>query len=200
VAAAAALEGLVALPSREALAATIKPVGFLARASMDSALDRVADELAERVRGAGDREVCIEALQALREEGLRLVAELLERFDGVAGQLNDEEAARVLLLLEDVHFRDGCIEQVTAHAGEAAVELWSELVRRANPLDSAPVATVLAFAAWQAGHGTLANIAVDRALACNPDYRLAVYLSSALTHSLNPRVLRDCVVSQHGSG
>lgn len=174
---------------------TIKPVGFLARASMDQALMRIGAELAARVGSASRREERAEVLAEVRDETVRLVSELLQRVDGVARQVNDDEAARVLLVLEDVEFRDACIELVTLERGEAAIELWSELLRRADPVNAAPVATVLAFAAWQAGHGTLANIAVDRALACSPGYRLARYLSSALLHAMNPRNLRDCIAS-----
>jgi hypothetical protein len=195
VAAEAAVEGLVALPSREALAATLRPVGFLARASMDSALDRVGDELAERVLQAGDVDACREELRRIREETLPLVRELQARFaDPEDARMTDDEAARVLVVLEDVLFRDACIELVTMERGDAAVALWTQLLRRADPADAAAPATVLAFAAWQNGDGTLANIAVDRALVCDPDYRLANYLHSALLHVINPSSLRECIM------
>ena len=49
------------------------------------------------------------------------------------------------------------------HAAHA--RLWTDLTRRACPGYVAAPAALLAFTAWQAGNGALANLALDRALA-----------------------------------
>jgi hypothetical protein len=64
--------------------------------------------------------------------------------------------------------------------------LWSDLVRHAQPGYVAAPASLLAFTAWQDGDGTLANIALDRALADNPDYSMARLLRSALNAGTPP--------------
>ncbi|TQL50523.1 DUF4192 family protein [Ornithinicoccus hortensis] len=50
-----------------------------------------------------------------------------------------------------------------------------------------PVLSLLGMHAWSKGAGTLANLAVERALAVDPDYRLAQLLDLALTAALRPR-------------
>ncbi|MGB7450089.1 MAG: DUF4192 domain-containing protein [Ornithinimicrobium sp.] len=51
---------------------------------------------------------------------------------------------------------------------------------------AAPWLTVTGFVAWQAGDGALANIAIERALRCDPRYALARLMSLALTSALPP--------------
>ena len=51
---------------------------------------------------------------------------------------------------------------------DAHRRLWTDVVRRAQPGYVAAPASLLAFTAWQAGDGALANIALDRALADDP--------------------------------
>ena len=45
-----------------------------------------------------------------------------------------------------------------------------------------PVASLLAYAAWLDGRGALANVALDRALAEDPAYSMALLLRDALDH------------------
>lgn len=47
-------------------------------------------------------------------------------------------------------------------------------------------ATLLAFAAWQAGDGTLANLAIDRALQTDPGYSMALLLLRLFTSGIAP--------------
>jgi hypothetical protein len=50
-------------------------------------------------------------------------------------------------------------------------------------------ACLLAFAAWRSGHGALASVAVDRALARDPAYSMAVLLEDVLRYGLPPAAL-----------
>ena len=63
---------------------------------------------------------------------------------------------------------------------DAHRRLWTDLVRRAQPGYVAAPACLLAFTAWQGGDGALANIALDRALADDPDYSMALLLRDVL--------------------
>ena len=47
-------------------------------------------------------------------------------------------------------------------------------------------ASLLAFTAWQCGDGTLANIAIERALADTPGYSMALLLREALDSAAPP--------------
>jgi hypothetical protein len=51
-------------------------------------------------------------------------------------------------------------------------------------------ASLLAFVAWQAGDGALANVALDRALADNRRYSMARLLRRALDSGAPPSVAR----------
>ena len=69
---------------------------------------------------------------------------------------------------------------------QAHLALWADIVRRADgPWLPAP-ASLLAFTAWQAGDGTLANIALDRALAADPGYSMALLLRDILAAGVPP--------------
>ncbi|PSK63096.1 hypothetical protein B0E53_04965 [Micromonospora sp. MH33] len=67
--------------------------------------------------------------------------------------------------------------------------MWSDITRRAHPTLAAGPASLLAFAAWRCGNGALASVAVDRALAADPDYSLAHLIDQALRAGLPPSVL-----------
>ena len=58
----------------------------------------------------------------------------------------------------------------------AHARLWTDLARRACPGYVAAPASLLAFTAWQAGDGALANLAIDRALTDDPAYSMALLL------------------------
>ena len=62
--------------------------------------------------------------------------------------------------------------------------------RAVDPLE-APVLTALAWVAYARGDGTLANIAVERALASDPDYTMARLVAAGLESGLHPEHVRD---------
>ena len=65
--------------------------------------------------------------------------------------------------LRDPTVRDAVLDAVDREAAERLLPLWSALVRAAPTDLLAPVASVLAFAAWLAGDGALAWCALERA-------------------------------------
>ena len=60
------------------------------------------------------------------------------------------------------------------------------MVRHVQPGYIAAPASLLAFTAWQTGDGALANIALDRALADQPDYSMALLLRDILDAGTPP--------------
>jgi hypothetical protein len=96
------------------------------------------------------------------------------------------DAGRMLVLASLVPTRDVAWAQITRPDADAHVELWRELVRRA-PRDLVPgAASLLAFAAWQAGDGALAWCGLDRALDVDPDYSMAHLLGEFLVRAVPP--------------
>jgi hypothetical protein len=67
------------------------------------------------------------------------------------------------------------------------LRLWTDITRRARPGYVAPVASLLAFVAWQAGNGALANVALDRAQADDPRYTMAILLRDVINAGTSPR-------------
>jgi hypothetical protein len=74
--------------------------------------------------------------------------------------------------------------------GKAHLRLWAGLTVLAPSGSVAAPASLLAFCAWQAGDGALANAALDRALADSPRYPMAQRLREALDSGAPPSTAR----------
>ena len=73
----------------------------------------------------------------------------------------------------------------------ASARLVDRLIQVAGCLPDAcavPVLTVLAHTAWAHGNGAVARVALDRALAADPSYVLAVLLDQLVTGGMRPAV------------
>jgi Domain of unknown function (DUF4192) len=203
--------GKVALPDRATLAATIAAVHGPARAGMHRAAQRARDLLAERATAAAtrhqDREpghgpapdaehrstpaaepaAAIEAMA--RQAGQDAVAQAFDRSRHGGDPLTEDEAAWLILLLDYLPVRDFAFAHTTGVDGD--VRLWTDLTRRAEPgLVRAP-ASLLAFAASRCGDGTLARLALDRALADDPTYSVAQLLAELLDSGISPAAWQD---------
>jgi len=89
--------------------------------------------------------------------------------------------ARHLVALADVGVRDLVLVQPERDEIEAALRYWRRLVCAAPMQLRAPAATLLAVACLQSGDGARANVALDVALAAEPDYNLAGLVAVALS-------------------
>jgi hypothetical protein len=207
----ATVAGKVALPDRDALAATIAAVQGPARASLHRAAQQARDLLATRATAAAtgrrDHEPGrspapdpehrstpaaepVAAVKAMAQQaGQDAVVQALDRYRHDGDTLTDDEAAWLILLLDHVSVRDFAFAHTTDASDD--VRLWTDLTRRAEPgLVRAP-ASLLAFAAWRCGDGTLARLALDRALADDPTYRVAQLLSELLDSGISPAAWQD---------
>ncbi|ROT33688.1 DUF4192 domain-containing protein [Micromonospora sp. HM5-17] len=185
-AAAATFAGQVALPDRDTLVRQIAPVGGSARRAM-----REATRKAEvRLRDLLGRAPAADALnqRTVWRAGRAAVRLALRRHrDG--GQLTDDEVAWLSLLLVHLPTRDDAWRWTGGE--EWHLTLWTDVLRRAEPDLGAAPASLLAFAAWCAGQGALASVAVDRALEAQPDYSMALLLAEALRVGIPPSILDD---------
>ena len=191
--AAAVYAGLVALPDRDALAATLAAVTGPARDGMVAATLAACaflDELLDAAR-AGTAEAAYRpgavldtqigrALQAAARTYLTHVQDSHQA--GVP--VDDEHAATLTVLLELPSLWEFAARRTNGEAWQIA--MWSDLVRRAEPPFTAPAATLLALCALQAGHGALASMAVDRALSADPQDRFAQVLKRAIAAGIDP--------------
>jgi hypothetical protein len=98
--------------------------------------------------------------------------------------LPDDDVAWLSVLLTHVPVRDHAWEHTDDD--ERHVALWSDVVRRVDPILAAAPAGLLAFAAWRSGHGALAAAAVDRALSADPEYPMALLMEEVLDQCVAP--------------
>ena len=170
--------GLGALTNRAAPAATIAPVDGPDAAAMTEATDRVERDAVEtRVYSGPD---------ALRAVGVDLVRSAVITYrDG--GTITDHrQVARLAVALINIEVRDDTWARMLPEHRDAHMKLWADLTRHAQPGYVAAPASLLAFTAWQGGDGALASLAIDRALADDPDYSMAHLIRTALAEGLPP--------------
>jgi hypothetical protein len=100
------------------------------------------------------------------------------------------DAASVIDAVTDIQVRDLAL----AYAGrESGWWVWSTLLPYTRGLWAAPVASLLAVTAHQRGDGVLANAAIDRALAADPDYSLARLYRQILHAAIPPDQVRSII-------
>lgn len=191
IAVAATLSGQVALPDRQALVRRIEPVALLARESMRQATERAVVRLAEMLGAAAPGDVL--GGRAVRDEGAAAVRAAVARHRE-GGQLTDDEVAWLTVLLVHLPVRDYAWEH-TGHE-DWFVDLWADVVRRAEEELVAGPASLLAYAAWRSGQGALAHAGIDRALAADPAYAMALLMRDVLQRAIPPSTLDEYPVPE----
>ena len=96
------------------------------------------------------------------------------------------DAARLLVLANEVPVRDVAWAEIDRQSAEAHVELWRDLVRRCPPHLLPGPSSLLAFGAWQAGDGALAWCALDRCHEADPAYSMADCVAQLLVSAVPP--------------
>jgi hypothetical protein len=107
------------------------------------------------------------------------------------GQITDhDQLAWLSVTIADLRVRDDAWARMGPRHRAEHQRLWTDVVRHAcQPYVPAP-ASLLAFTAWQSGDGALANVAIERALAADPEYSMAHLLEQALDAGLPPSAAR----------
>jgi hypothetical protein len=172
--------GLIAAPSRAALAATLAPASGAAADVMTRATRQAEIAAAAELASLGpdaarilERQIVQQAIAASR--------------DG-ADITDPVTLARLSVALTSLQIRDDAWARMQPDHHAAHTRLWTILTRHAGPGYVAAPASLLAFTAWQAGDGALANLALDRALADDPGYSMARLLRDALAAGAPPSV------------
>jgi hypothetical protein len=191
-----AVQGRLALESRTELVRTIDPAAGVARAAMAYALPRARARLFDRIAAGSRAEVAAESVELFRAAVRGRLA--TEAGAGGTGALAADDAARLIVGLDDGCARDEILAWHDDESGDAARGLAIELVRRAVPPFEVPPLTLLAWICYLQGEGALAGIALDRALAAEPDYALAQILDRALRSALNPETFRPAMRGLRG--
>ena len=177
-------EGRPVLPSRAALEALVAPPTFLAAEAAAQRWVAADQALMEAVVQDG--------LAAVRTRSLARWRAVLSRWCQPPAVTTDEETAVLSASLEDIDVRDR-VAAMSKRSGAPLRGLLEDLCRRTPAPYDAPVCTLLAWVSYAQGGGALANIALDRALASEPSYSLALILEEALLRQVPPAALREAM-------
>lgn len=180
--------GLEALPDRAALGRTLLPPAGSAeriRAATRLAEQRLV-ELGSRHAHEGGEDPQLVTAKA----GRAAVQRAIRRYRSGGTISSGDELAWLAVLLADLRVRDDAWARMDPAHAEAHQRLWTDVVRGAAPEYVAAPASLLAFIGWQAGRGSLAMVAIDRALAARPGYSMALLVADALQAGLPPSAAR----------
>ena len=177
------------LASRDALAATVAPVTGAAAGQMRQATKEAEEQVARAIARAARSGRKASVRRLIATVGLPAVSEGIRRYRG-GRRLEPEEAAWLTVVLRDLRVRDDAWSRMRPEHREAHTRLWTDLTRLAQPGYVCAPAALLAFVAWQSGNGALANVALDRALAEDANYSMAVLLRQVIDSGAPPSLAR----------
>ncbi|MHB1434015.1 MAG: DUF4192 domain-containing protein, partial [Streptosporangiaceae bacterium] len=181
--------GLTVHADRAALAATIAPDPDPA-ADMSAAVSRAVRRAGCLIDAALAGPDGDDPLQAFADAGRRAVRIAVNGCRRGARITDPDEIAWLGLALTDLRVRDDAWARMDPRFRREHEGLWASLVRRL-PAEYVPApAALLAFTAWQAGDGALASVAIERALAADPGYSMALLIAEALHAGLPPSAAR----------
>lgn len=185
VAAVMSAAGMAAYPDRAALARTLAPLAGDQARARDRALQRAcarAAALTEKAarRGGGN------PLRLVIGEGRRAVAGAITRYRDGGAITDGDQLAWLVISLAHLPVRDDAWARMEPGHRDTHRRLWADLVRSAAAAWAPAPAALLAFTAWQCGDGALASIAIDRALATDPGYSMALLLRDILDAGVPP--------------
>ncbi len=183
-AAQATFAGLVALPDRPAMAATLAGRPAAQRSRLQAPLAEVVREIAELPADHAANRRRAEVAQLLA--AARRHATDAELTDDA--ELADEQLSRHAVALTDLGVRDAlwlAIDDGSVDACRLMNELHSRLP---PPYDAAPM-FLFGWAQWRTGNGTLAMMAAERVLESQPGYSAAMLLFTAVQRGLDPRTV-----------
>ncbi|OKJ51535.1 DUF4192 domain-containing protein [Streptomyces sp. CB02261] len=229
MAAAAAYAGVQVRGSLRDMESRFKPSGGPREEEQRAALDATAASIVPRIiegaPGEGREEVRETTLKLARDvlrrfanpkrPGKESPVEPTDRTGRVSGAragaataegdaaddalVGTDEAAALIIGLQDRVTRDRAAEWMEGWEGTAALRLWRVLARRCvSPYQehaAAPL-TLAGWVAWSTGDEPTARVALGLALHADPEYVFAQLLHQACNEGLDPESLRSCLRSE----
>ncbi|MFD7017118.1 DUF4192 domain-containing protein [Streptomyces sp. NPDC059928] len=220
MAAAATYAGIQVRGSLREMEERLSPWRTGAVAEQERALDAAAGQLFPRILSEGGRRGVADETLDLAARLMRRIADappppargtgssptggrgttlLLGR--NAADDLDDgliahDEAAAVILGVQDRTTRDWAAEWMEGPDAQPALRLWRALARRCvGPYGehAAALLTLAGWVSWSTGDDPNARVALSMAMRADPDYRFADLLHRACNQGLDPEELRICL-------
>jgi hypothetical protein len=202
LAAAATYAGLQVRGSLKDLTARFLPWESTAALGQEVALDTASMALVPRILEDDSR-------AEVAEEVLALARRIKDRFAAAFpvsgtrpsdlrddGLLENDEAATLILGLQDRTTRDRAAQWMEGDEAAPALRLWRALARRCvgpyREHAAAPL-TLAGWVAWSMGDELEAREALAMALGADPDYLFARLLHQACNEGLDPESVRRCL-------
>jgi hypothetical protein len=178
------------LADRAAVAARVAPLGGSTAESMRQATRRAERHAAQLLAKVRKSSRIGAARQLIAAEGLNAVGAMIAAYRAGGKYTTDYQIAWVTVALRDLRVRDDAWARMDPAQADAHRRLWIDVTRRAQPGYVAAPAALLAFVAWQSGDGALANVALDRAVADEPRYSMALLLRQVISAGAPPSLAR----------
>jgi hypothetical protein len=178
------------LPDRAAVAARVAPLGGIAAESMRQATRRAERHVTQLLAKARKSGRLGAVRHLIASEGLATAGAMIATYRAGGRYTADYQLARMTVALRDLRVRDDAWARMDPAHRDAHRRLWIDVARHAQPGYVAAPAALLAFVAWQCGDGALANVALDRALADDPRYSMALLLRQVITAGAPPSLAR----------
>lgn len=124
----------------------------------------------------------------------RLTAAIGAHLDGASDRETPEVWADLIATLRVDLVRDAVLSWCLERIGETPVGMFVDIARWVGDDFAVPILSILALLAYRSGDGALANVALDRALGIDPEYRLAVLTQEFIAHGVHPTELDSLII------
>ncbi|QNS03689.1 DUF4192 domain-containing protein [Streptomyces xanthii] len=199
MAATAAYAGIQVRASEQEVKARLAPLVTALGPEQERALDAASMDLVPRMLSPHRRADVEAQTLDLARLCMRRLADASSAPDALEADLKDDEllahdeAAVLILGLQDRETRDRAAEWMEGDEAACALRLWRALARRCVgdycEHAAAPL-TLAGWVAWSLGDTVEADVALEMALGADPDYVFARLLNEARSGGLDPEPVR----------
>ncbi|MEU9331901.1 DUF4192 family protein [Streptomyces sp. NPDC048290] len=205
LAAAATYAGFQVRGTLRELRARLMPMETASALEQEIALDKAGMSMVPRILDANNRAAVATETVELAERVMRRLADAPKVPGPLPADLRDDtllthdEAASLILGLQDRTTRDQVAEWMEGDVAAPALRLWRALARRCvGPYTehaAAPL-TLAGWVAWSTGDDLEAREALAMALGADTEYLFARLLHQAVNEGLDPEAIRRCLRSE----
>jgi hypothetical protein len=181
--------GVVRDPTGSPLVAAVNGPGAVTFASREELAAQLAPDPPDRLARRLALFAALPAVDAGRE-----ISFLRTMVDGIGSgepEPDDATVVRIAHALSCPDVREACLAMALTARARPAERMWTVLTRAVPGQAVAVPAALLAVCAYLRGEGALAGVAVDIALAADPDHPLSHTMREVMDHGIPPHRFRS---------